>query len=283
MTARRRRKVGSGPSATAVIAWVGGARSSMGEPASAPVSVIDGESCGLVPGGRMMLLGRACGLAAGTLLACGSVLAGATHVGDGSLAGDRAPLLKGTPVAPGVDTSALGDYRASESAGHMSAAPEMVSAQAVTAVSPAPLSQIGPVRRNTPVSWGMSAEPTRSSPTAHQSWASSSPPANHAPSGRIAPTSPVLDPASNGVSRVLPAGRVLAPANPHEARVGEPRHGQAGRFRDQPAGAARGERTSPPTAAALAAAKHVVAPVASVVKPATQPAMTMLTSLLAEG
>jgi hypothetical protein len=231
-----------------------------------------------------MLLGRACGLAAGTLLACGSVLAGATHVGDGSLAGERAPLLKGTPVVPGVDTSALGDYRASEeSAGHMSAAPEMVSAQAVTAVSPAPLSQIGPVRRNTPVSWGMPAEPTRSSSTAQQSWASSSPPASHAPSGLSAPTSPVLDPASNGVSRVLPVGRVLAPANPHKVRVGESRHEQAGRFRDQPAGAARGERTGPPTAAALAAAKHVVAPVDSVVKPATQPAMTMLTSLLAEG
>ncbi|MBV9142082.1 MAG: hypothetical protein JO115_14400 [Pseudonocardiales bacterium] len=255
----------------------------MGEPVSAPVSVIDGESCGLVPGGRAMLLGRACGLAAGTLLACGSVLAGATHVGDGSLAEGRAPLLKGTPVVPGVDTSALGDYRASESAGHMSVAPEMVSAQAVTAVGPASLSQIGPVRRNTPVSWGMAAEPTRSSSTAQQSWASSSPPAGHAPSGLIAPTSPVLDPASNGVSRVLPVGRALAPANPHQPRMGEPRHEQAGRFRDQPAGAARGERTGLPTAAALAAAKHVVAPVDSVVKPATQPAMTMLTSLLPGG
>ena len=272
MTARRRRKLGSGPSAAALIAWVGGAQPGVGEPASAPVSVIDGGSYGRLPGGRAILVGRACGLAAGTLLACGSVLAGAIHVGDGSLAGDSEPLLNHTPAVPGASTP--DEHRGNVPAGRTSVAPDVVSAQAVADMGPAPHRKLGRVRRNNPVSLDMPAAPSRNSGTAQQPLGSPPPPTGHAPSP-IAPVSPVLDPATKGVGRVAPVGGVLAPSNPSAERAGSPRD----------------ERVSLSTSGALAAVKRVVAPVHSVVKPvikpvikpATQPAMAMLTSLLPIG
>jgi hypothetical protein len=293
MTARRRRKSGSGPSATALIAWVSGAQASVGEPASAPVSVIDGRSSGQVPGGRAIFLGRACGLAAGTLLACGSVLAGATHAGDGSLAGDGAPLLNHTPAVPGAGTGTgtPDEYRGSVPAGRTSAAPDMVSAQAVADASPAPHPRLGRVRRNNPVSLDMPAEPSRNSGTAQQPWGSSLPPTGDAPSGPIAPVSPVLDPAAKRVGRVAPVGGVLVPTNSREERAGSPHGGQAGSLRDEPAASPRDERTSLSASKAVATVKQVVAPVHSAIPPAihraihpaTQPAMAMLTSLLPVG
>lgn len=282
MTARRRRKSGSGPSATALIAWVGSAQPSVGEPANAPVSVIEGGSCGRVPGGRAILVGRACGLAAGTLLACGSVLAGAIHAGDGSLAGDGAALLNHTPAAPGAGAPV--EYRGNEPAERTSAAPDMVSAQAVADTSLAPHPQFGRVRRNNPVSLGMPAEPSRNSNTAQQPWSSPPPPTGHAPRGPIAPpVSPVLDPAAKRIGRVAPVGGVLAPTNPRAGRASRPRDEQARSRRDGP----RDERASLSTSEALAAVKQVVAPVHGAIqpaiKPATQPAMAMLTSLLPMG
>jgi len=80
MTARRRRKSGSGPSATALIAWAGGAG------VGADVSLA-GDRTSLVasvPTSRLPLIARGRGLAAGTLLACGSVLAVAAHTADSS-------------------------------------------------------------------------------------------------------------------------------------------------------------------------------------------------------
>src|SRR5947209_7635017 len=113
MTARRRRKSGSGPSATALIAWVGGARTDLTDYAETPVSVAASAPGERVAGGRAILFGRACGLAAGTLLACGSVLAGATHVGgDSSLATDSASLLNPTPTTPGTTAGAPAELRA---------------------------------------------------------------------------------------------------------------------------------------------------------------------------
>jgi hypothetical protein len=252
MTARRRRKSGSGPAATALIAWVGGAQT---EPSS-PASMIDGELSGRAHHGRAILVGRACGLAAGTLLACGSVLAGATHVGgDGpipganSVAGDNTPLFNHTPTGPGTGSGASGDAPAP--AERMSAAPDLVSAQAVTDASPALHPRLGRVRRNSPVSLDVPAEPGQQSPAALRPWDSPAREAGHTPASPIAPVSPVLDPAAKQVGRVAPVGGVLPPANPREARSGSP----------------RGER------------RAVVPPLGD----ATQPAMALLTSLLPIG
>ena len=278
MTARRRRKSGSGPSATALIAWVGGEQASGGEPATAPAAVIDGGSCGRGSDGRAILIGRACGLAAGTLLACGSVLAGATHVGDGSLTGDSAPRLNHIPAVP--DAGTLDAYRGNVPAGRMSAAPDMVSAQAVAGTSPVPLQRLGPVRRNNPVSFGVPTEPGWNSGTAHQPWDSPPPPATHVPSGPIARLSPVLDPAAKGVGRVPPVGGMLAPATPREERAGNHRDAPARSLRDEPVESPRGEWTS---LSASSAVNRVVAPVHNAIQPATQPAMAMLTSLLPIG
>jgi hypothetical protein len=270
MTARRRRKSGSGPSATALIAWVGGAQASVGAPASAPVSVIDDGSPGRGSGGRAILVGRACGLAAGTLLACGSVLAGAAHVGDGSLAGDSAPLLNLTPAVPSAGTP--DEYRGNAPAKRPSAAPDMVSAQAVADTNPAPYPRLGRVCRNNPVFLDMPAEsPSRNSGTAQQPWAPPPPSTGHAPSSPIAPVSPVLDPAAKGVGRVAPVGRVLAPTDSREEQAGSPRGAQPGSPRD--------ERASLSPREAVAAVKQVAAPVDNTL----QPAMTMLTSLLPRG
>src|ERR671916_1479683 len=103
MTARRRRKTGSGPSATALIAWVGGAPMVAGASAGTVVSG-SGHAWSPIrrPGGRAVAIGRACGLAAGTVLACGSVLASAVHVGDGSLSGGDASLPRYFPANPGA-------------------------------------------------------------------------------------------------------------------------------------------------------------------------------------
>ncbi|MBV9029967.1 MAG: hypothetical protein JO364_06585 [Pseudonocardiales bacterium] len=216
------------------------------ESAGAAVSVIDTRSFGRVPGGRAILLGRACGLAAGTLLACGSVLAGAMHVGDGSSAGESAPLLNSTPPTPGAAAGAPDELRDNVLAGRTSAAPEMVSVQAVTETRPAPQPRLGRVRRNNPVSVDVPAEPSGSSGTARQPWGSPPPSTGPAPIGPIAPVNPVLGPAAKGIGRVAPLGRVLAPTNPRKERKEHAR-------------SPRDERVSP------------------------YPAMAMLTSLLPTG
>lgn len=223
MTARRRRKTGTGPSATALIAWVGGAQLGVGEPASAQFSVIEGGSCGRVSGGRAVIAGRACGFAAGTLLACGSVLAGTAYVGDSSLAGDSAPLLRGTSAVPVFGAGTLDAYPGPGSAGRAPAVPDMVRAQAVAGSNPAPRARLGRVRRNTPVSLDLPAEPNRDSATAQRLW---NPPvpssADPAPSGPVASISPLLGPTAKRVGRVAPVDGVLTPTNPPEKRVGSP-------------------------------------------------------------
>jgi hypothetical protein len=303
MTARRRRKSGSGPSATALIAWVGGARASIGAPAVAPASVTASGPTGRMAGGRAIFLGRACGLAAGTLLACGSVLAGATHVGDGSLAKDSVALLDPTPTAPDVTIGT--EYRADPPVESAAAAPDAVSAQALTEPSRSLHPQLGRVRRNAPVSMAMPAdEPIQNPRTAQQPWQSSPPATGPAPQNPIAPVNPVLDPAAKGVDRVAPVGGVLAPnnpnnpdtlTNPRQVRAERSREKQAGSSSDDRATSSRGKRTGLTTCGPVKTVQKVVTPVDNtisqtiepvvkpVVQPATRPAMTMLTSSLPIG
>lgn len=271
MTARRRRKSGSGPSATALIAWVGAGQTEFAAPVGASIAMIHGAPAGRVPSGRAVLVGRACGLAAGTLLACGSVLAGATHVGDGSLVGGSAPLLNHTPPAQGIGSGAPSEAQGLAPAERASAAPDLVSAQAVVETSSAPHPRLGQVRRNNPVSLDAPAQSRRQSSTAPRLWGSPPPATGPAPTGPIAPVSPVLDPAAKGVGRVAPVGGVLAPANPRDGRAGSPRD----------------KRTTPSTIDAAAPVTKAAAPVTRAVVPhldnATQPAMAMLSSLLPIG
>jgi hypothetical protein len=263
MTARRRRKSGSGPSATALIAWVGGVQAGLSAPAAAPASVIHGGPPTRMSSGRAILVGRACGLAAGTLLACGSVLASATHIGDGSLAGDSAPLPNQTPVVPGTSFGAPDPFPADAPAERTSAAPDPVSARAVAGASSALHPRLGQIRRNNPVSLDTPVEASPRSNTVQRPFGSPPPATGHAPGGPIARVAPVLDPAAKDVGRVAPVGGVLSPASPRNDR----------------AVSAPDQRTVQP----LEPVKQVVAPVAHPVQTATQPAMAMLTSLLPIG
>ncbi len=294
MTARRRRKSGSGPSATALIAWVGARQVVIDVPLNAPVSMIQGGHAPRMARGRAVLVGRACGVAAGTLLACGSVLASATHVGDGSLAGNSAPLPNRTQVALGAGNP--DGYRADAPTDSPPAAPELVSAQTVADNSPALHPRLGQVRRNNPVSVNTAvAAPSRQASTGQRPWTSPAPAAGQARRSPIAPVAPVLDPATNRVGRVAPVGGVLAPANPS----GQQTHSLG----DEPAAGPRAEQSGPSTKQsgpatndavsreAVASVRQVVGPVSnavqpavqSVTQPATRPAMAMLTSLLPKG
>ena len=246
MTARRRRKSGSGPSATALIAWVGGAQRAVGAPAGTAVSGAHSWSSRRRSGGRAILAGRAFGLAAGTVLACGSVLASAVHVGDGSPTGEGAFLPSLPPAAPSVGSGTPGEYGGTASAERVSAAPAPVSAQAFVRTGPALRPQPAQVHRNNPVSLDVPAEDGAAPHTAQSPWRSPAPPADDASTGPMAPVNPVLDPAASGVGRVAPVGGVLEPAAPREEQPASPR-------------------------------SQAVVPL---VEEATQPAMTMLGALL---
>jgi hypothetical protein len=306
MTARRRRKSGSGPSATALIAWVGGARTGIGAPEVAPGSVLSSLpisrlSGGQMSGSRALLVGRACGLAAGTLLACGSVLVGATHVGESSLAGDNARLLSPVPAGPDATGGTAEEYRADPPAEPTSAAPDLVSAQGVTDPSPMIHPPLGPVRRNTPVSLDVPADaPRRNSDTAQQPWNSSPQAAGHAQQDPIPPVSPVLDPATKGVGRVAPVGGVLAPTEPSTNTAKDNGAKDAGEKQPEITGnkrvsSPREKRASTGKIGAVETVKQVMAPVdntitpaiqpvvRSVIQPAAQPAMSMLAPLLPIG
>jgi hypothetical protein len=292
MTARRRRKSGSGPSATALIAWVGS--TGIGAPAVASVPVIGSPSSSRIAGNRAIFLGRACGLAAGTLLACGSVLAGAAHVGDGSLAGDSVPLLNPTQAIPDVTAGAPAEYRTDPPAEPESAAPDVVSVQAVTESS-APLHPpLGRVRRNAPASVAMPADaPSQNPRTAQQPWHSPPPAAGQTPQDPITPVRPVLDPAAKQVGGVAPVGEVLAPTNP--SAPANPRQVRGEGPREKQAASPRNKRMGPITSGAAQTVKKVVTPVDNtvsqtiepvikpVIRPAARPAMAMLTSLLPIG
>lgn len=144
MTARRRRKSGSGPSATALIAWVGGTGVGTDHEGSAAYSGIPAPSAAAAIDSRPPLAGRARGLAVGTLLACGSVLAVAVHAADSS--GPQEPGPSGLFTAgPGA---ASGGYSATPRALSSAAAPAITSAQSVARTDVRPES----VHRNAPQS-----------------------------------------------------------------------------------------------------------------------------------
>jgi hypothetical protein len=305
MTARRRRKSGSGPSASALIAWVGGTRVGFATHEGAPISMIDDAPADRVAGGRAVLLGRACGLTAGTLLAFGSVLIGATNVGDGSLAGESAPLLNPLP--------ALAVPNATAPAEPVSAVPDQVSAQAVTGPAQTLHPRLGQVRRNAPRSFGVSAEEPSTDPGTAQQVGTPPPSAQgHTPPGSITPVSPgqvnpgpvnpgpvnpVLDPATQGVDRVL------APKNPsmqrseratgfsREARLAKPRDKRASLTRHGPVETVKqvvvpvNEVIRPAMRRVIKpAVQPIVQPVSqAVTQPVARPAMAMLTSLLPIG
>jgi hypothetical protein len=280
MTARRRRKSGSGPSATALIAWVGGARTGLTDYAATPGPVTGSAPDERVAGGRAILFGRACGLAAGTLLACGSVLAGATHVGEGSLATDSAPLLNPTP---GTTAGAGVESRADTPAESAPAAPDPVRAQAVADPSPVVASPLGRVRRNTPVSVEMPAEATQHPDIAQRPRDASRSAPDRTPAAPVAPISPVLDPATRGVDRVAPVGGILAPTNPSmeraDAQYSQPNEKVSRRNERSPLGAVEtvDEVVAPLDSAVQPVTKQPL------IQPATRPAMAMLTSLLPIG
>ena len=146
MTARRRRKSGSGPSATALIAWVGGTgfgtdhegrAVAPGLTTSFTESFADGPAHGRPP-----FVGKARGLAAGTLLACGSVLAVAVHAADSS--GPHKAASPGLVTAePGVVS---GGFAAPPAPPSSAAPPAVTSAQSFTGTQIRP----GSVLRNVP-------------------------------------------------------------------------------------------------------------------------------------
>lgn len=268
-------------------------------------------------GSRAIFLGRACGLAAGTLLACGSVLAGATQVGDGSLAQGTSPSLNPTQTDPDATADVPAAFPADPPAEPGFAAPDVVSVQAVSAPSPPRHTQLGPVRRNSPVALDMPADgPIQNPSAAEQPWHSPPPAAGPAPQEPInpvrrpEPVSPVLEPAADEVGRVAPVGGVLvpnnpsAPDNPRQVRADQPRETQPrqtpprqtprGSSRDDRAANTRDKRTDRTTGGPVDTVKNVVAPVDNavsetidpikpVLQPATRPAMSMLGSLLPIG
>ena len=301
MTARRRRKSGSGPSATALIAWLGGGRPGVTDGEATPVSVTGSAPIGRTVGGRAILVGRACGLAAGTLLACGSVFVGATHSGDGSLATDSAPLLNPLPAEPEATADTPGEFESGMASEPAPASPEPVRAQAVAVQSSVVAPRSGQVRRNAPVSVDMPAEATQHPHTAPQLGQPGPSGAGRAPAAPVAPISPVLDPATRGVGEVAPVGGVLRPAKPSPQRADNQfapaRNEQVAHRRDKPVNdAPQGPVQTldkvvapldnpvnpvldPVTKQPLTHAVTQQAPI----QPVTQPAMAMLNSLLPLG
>jgi hypothetical protein len=284
MTARRRRKTGSGPSAAALIAWVGGAQSRLAEPVSASLSVPDGGSCDRVSVGRAVRAGRACGLAAGTVLACVSVLVGAAYVGDGSPAGESASPFRGALTVPMAGVGTANEYRGNDYRGHFSAGrtstvPDMVSAQAVAGANPAPRARLGRVRRNTPVSLDRPAEAHRSSAAAQRP-CSPPPSADPALSGPVTVVTPLLGPTAKQVGRVAPVGEVLTPTDPRGRQAGRPHDDQAGSLRGEAVAGPRDELASLSPTGGSTAVKRLIAPVRNVLQPAAQPAMVRLASVL---
>ncbi|HET9255366.1 MAG TPA: hypothetical protein VFO16_09215, partial [Pseudonocardiaceae bacterium] len=150
---------------------------------------------------------------AGTLLAFGSVLVGATNLGEGSVVGSGAPVLNPLPGASEADADTVAEYHADAPAESAPAAPDQVSTQAATETAATPHPRLGPVHRNAPISVGApAAEPgVLHSDAAPQSWTEHPPAPGQTPPGPTAPVSPVLDPATHGVGRV---GEILTPDSP---------------------------------------------------------------------
>lgn len=161
MTTRHHRKSGSGPSALALIAWVKSTEGGSDRLASNVWSGVP-HLAAQSADSRTLLVGRARGFAAATLLACGSVLAVAGHAADSS----SRPLQS---LHPGLVTTGPGEvsggYAARRlavavlstpvfsTAGLATAGPAATSAQVFAATVPRP------VHRNPPLAVGEAGEP----------------------------------------------------------------------------------------------------------------------------
>lgn len=150
MTTRRRRKWGSGPSAPALIAWVGGTGIGADRVASDAWS---GVPASAAPSsyGRAPLFGRARGFAAGTLLACGSVLAVTVHAADSS---SQLPESAHPGLVTASPDAGPGGYGAKPLtvAALSAAVPAATSAQAFAGTG------TGAVHRNRPIAFGVAGE-----------------------------------------------------------------------------------------------------------------------------
>ncbi|MGH3904417.1 MAG: hypothetical protein ACRDTE_09540 [Pseudonocardiaceae bacterium] len=259
MTARRRRKPGSGPPATALIAWVGGAGVGTDHQDNAAYPGIPAPSAAAAIDGCPPLVGRARGLAVGTLLACGSVLAVAVHAADSS--GPQEPSSSGLFTAgPGAVS---GGYSATPRPVSSAAAPAVTSAQSVARTDVRP----GVVHRNAPQSVDVPRaapiEPQRPAPLAM-------PGADRGPSPERDPVrravAPVADPVTQAPKTVVAAAEEMI--TPRD-RTSTP--------------------TSPLVQQVVPAAQDVVSPVGDVLtsvgdvvaplQEGAQPAMAMLSPL----
>lgn len=152
MTARRRRRSGSGPSAAALIAWAGGVNADY--LAGPPHAGSRTSSASAGSSSSASRTGRARGLAAGALVACGSVLAVAVHAADNTV-----PQAHGDDTAwPGLAT-APGSAPAAGGTTPLTMAARSAEAPAASRLQSlgGPTIRAGNVHRNVPLFVGDSA------------------------------------------------------------------------------------------------------------------------------
>ena len=204
MTARRRRKSGSGPSATALIAWVGGEGVVAGQRVGPGFSKVSGVRAagqtGVAPP-RASLVARSRGLVAGALLACGSVLAVAVHAADSSWSSS------GSDPLPELVTAGPGAMFSGNGATSLAMVRSAVASSGAAAASMFRTNRIrsGPVVRNTPLALNSMSVPatTRQPPTERPTAEQSLPLSVPGAAASAAPASDPVERASTPMARVM--------------------------------------------------------------------------------
>lgn len=257
MTARRRRKSGSGPSATALIAWVAGegAGAERGRVSDAPT--VPGFR---TPPARSSFTARGRGLAAGALLACGSVLAVAVHAADSALPPSAGDLPSGLVTASPDDVS--GGSSATQLA---VARPPSASSAGVSQTTGDNHIRSGPVVRNTPLALDSLSAPMSTGSTS-TGWTSAgsvstAPTANGSQS--LPPSAPETSTAQGDTPVSHPVERRAAPLAHTPERAGS-----------------TGEQLAAPVAQESAPVGGLIARAGG---EGTQPAVTMLSPLSWDG
>lgn len=260
MTARRRRRSGSGPSATALIAWAGGARVIADHASNMALSSAQPSVSALVADRAGPLSGRLRGLAAGSLLACGSVLAVTVHAGDGSFGSpdaQPAPAEDKLPshASPGVAPSVLEAKPAAP-------APVPVHTAAASSEVGAGSSGGASTRGATvPGGFPTAVDRAASSASAHTPSASGA-------SGTAADRAPAADPISRALAPVREApARAVEAARSITAPVMSPPTSSGGALRQviEPA-----QRLGPPVQQVALPVQRLAAPVQQAVAPVRQ-------------
>lgn len=212
MTTRRRRKWGSGPSAPALIAWVGGTGISA-DPVAGSAWLGGPPGVASSSHGRVPLAGRVRGIAAGTLLACGSVLAVSVHAADSSSELPDSAHSGSVTVGPGVVS---GGYAATPLAvAALSAAAPAVTSDQVFAGT---VAGTGTVHRNRPITVGVAGEPAPKEGLPVPLALPGSEAGQHPDSGPIedavAPSAPAPSAGADAVGHLAaPAGQVADPVS----------------------------------------------------------------------